>query len=108
MISVVPARKRTGLPWDSHVLREKAMGRRLRLYSRVIFSRESNLFSVDALFVERWCLLEVSKKNEYGPKKTEDQMEREKKEKWSGFILFRTLFQALLTEWVGGHMFFVK
>ena len=51
------------------------------------------------------------KQKKYGPKK-KDKVENKKKgkvkkKKWSGFILLRTLFQALLTEWVGGHLCFV-
>lgn len=49
-----------------------------------MFSRESKLFSVDPLQVERWCLMEVSETKQ-GPNKKDKvenkkgEMEKEKK-----------------------------
>ena len=55
--------------------------------------------------------MEVSE-TKYGPNKKRKVENKKngkvKKKKWSGFVLLRTLFQALLTEWVGGHLFFVQ
>ena len=48
-----------------------------------MFSRESKLFSVDALQVERWCLMEVSKKSTDRTKWIKSKIKKMEREKRS-------------------------